>query len=93
MGRLFKRNGRRESGVIEIHFILLETLKSFYKKVDIVYDIITSVEFWISFIITQFINESLKLKTMNILKIVIVGVGAIVWSHKQVRLVKLNILD
>ncbi|MGK0308096.1 MAG: hypothetical protein ACI8RP_001054 [Urechidicola sp.] len=59
------------------------------QQVDLVYDVITSVEFWISFIVKQFINEFLKLKTMNIFKSVIVGVGAIVWSHTQIRLVRL----
>jgi len=59
------------------------------EKVDLVYDVITSLEFWISFILKQFINEILKLKTMNILKSVIVGVGAIVWSQTQIRLVGL----
>ena len=59
------------------------------QQVDLVYDVITSVEFWISFIVKRFINETLKLKTMNILKSVIVGVGAIVWSHTQIRLVRL----
>jgi hypothetical protein len=59
------------------------------QQVDLVYDVITSLEFWISFIVKQFINETLKLKTMNILKSVIVGVGAIVWSQTQIRLVGL----
>ncbi len=59
------------------------------QQVDLVYDVITSVEFWISFILKQFINEFLKLKTMNIFKSVIVGVGAIVWSHTQIRFVRL----
>ena len=59
------------------------------EQVDLVYDIITSVEFWMSFFLKQFINECLKLKTMNIFKSVIVGVGAIVWSHTQIRLVGL----
>jgi hypothetical protein len=59
------------------------------QQVDLVYDVITGVEFWISFILKQFINEILKLKTMNIFKSVIVGVGAIVWSHTQIRLVRL----
>jgi hypothetical protein len=59
------------------------------EQVDLVYDVITSLEFWISFIVKQFINENLKLKTMNILKSVIVGVGAIMWSQTQIRLVEL----
>ena len=59
------------------------------QQVDLVYDVITSLEFWISFIVKQFINETLKLKTMNIFKSVIIGVGAIVWSHTQIRLVGL----
>lgn len=59
------------------------------QQVDLVYDLITSLEFWISFIVKQFINEILKLKTMNILKSVIVGVGTIVWNQTQIRLVGL----
>jgi len=58
------------------------------QQVDLVYNVITSIEFWISFIVKQFINEFLKHKTMNIFKSVIVGVGAIVWSHTQIRLVE-----
>jgi uncharacterized protein (DUF983 family) len=48
-----------------------------------IYEVVMSIEFWASFILKQFINEFLKLKTMNILKSVIVGVGAIVWSQTQ----------
>ncbi len=58
-------------------------------QIDIVYDITTSIELWVSFIVERFINECLKLKTVNIIKSVIVGVGAIVWSHTQIRLVGL----
>ena len=58
-------------------------------QIDIVYDITTSIEFWVSFIVERFINECLKLKTMNIVKSVLVGVGAIMWSHTQIRLVGL----
>lgn len=41
-----------------------------------------SVEFWTSFMIGNLINELKNLKTMNILKSVIVGVGAVMWSLK-----------
>ncbi len=58
-------------------------------QIDIVYDITTSIEFWVSFIVERFINECIKLKTMNIFKSVIVGVGAIVWRHTQIQLVGL----
>lgn len=58
-------------------------------QIEVVYDIITSIEFWVSFIVERFINECLKLRTVNIIKTVIVGVGAIVWSHTQIRLVGL----
>lgn len=60
------------------------------QQFDLVYHVITSIEFWISFIVKQFIFESLKLRSMNIFKSVIVGVGAIVWSHTQIRLVELE---
>ncbi len=51
-------------------------------KVELFYEIVTSVEFWLSFIIGNLINELKKQKTMNILKSVIVGVGAVMWSLK-----------
>lgn len=41
-----------------------------------------SVEFWTSFMIGNLINELKNLKTMNIFKSVIVGVGAVMWSLK-----------
>ena len=59
------------------------------QQVDLIYEVITSLEFWISFIVKQFMNEILKPKSMNIFKSVIVGVGTIVWSHTQIRLVGL----
>ena len=41
-----------------------------------------SIEFWISFMISNLINELKNQKTMNILKTIIVGVGAVMWSLK-----------
>ena len=55
---------------------------------DLVYDVITNIEFWMSFILKQFINEITKDKSMNTLKSVIIGVGAIMWSHTQIRFVE-----
>lgn len=45
------------------------------------YNVVASIEFWMSLIIKQLIVELLKFKPMNILKNVIVGVGAVVWDH------------
>jgi hypothetical protein len=41
-----------------------------------------SIEFWISFMIGNLINELKNQKTMNTLKNIIVGVGAVMWSLK-----------
>jgi hypothetical protein len=51
-------------------------------RVELIYEIVTSVEFWLSFINGNLINDLKKQKTMNILKSVIVGVGAIMWRLK-----------
>jgi len=51
-------------------------------KADLLFEIVTSIEFWFSFMIGNLINEFKKQKTMNILKSVIVGVGTIMWSLK-----------
>lgn len=51
-------------------------------RVELFYEIVTSVEFWLSFMISNLINELIKQKTMNILKSVIVGVGAVMWGLK-----------
>ena len=48
------------------------------------YDMVTSIEFWISFTINYFIVELLKFKPMDIKKSIIVGVGAIVWGPNNV---------
>lgn len=45
------------------------------------YNMVTSIEFWMSLMIKQLIVELLKFKPMNILKNVIVGVVAVVWDH------------
>jgi len=50
-------------------------------KVELMYDIVTSIEFWMSLIIKQLIVKLLKFKPMNILKNIIIGVGAVVWDH------------
>lgn len=51
-------------------------------KVELLYEIVTGIEFWLSFMIGNLINELKKQKTMNILKSIIVGVGAVMWSLK-----------
>jgi len=51
-------------------------------RVDILFEVVMSIEFWISFMIGNLINELKKQKTMNILKTIIVGVGAVMWSLK-----------
>jgi hypothetical protein len=45
------------------------------------YNIVTSIEFWMSLTISNIIVELKNLKPMNIFKTIIVGVGAIVWGH------------
>jgi hypothetical protein len=50
-------------------------------EVEWMYNMITSIEFWMSLVIKQLIIELLKFKPMNILKNIIVGVGAVVWDH------------
>jgi len=45
------------------------------------HNMVTSIEFWMSLMIKQLITELLKFKPMNILKNIIVGVGAVVWDH------------
>lgn len=51
-------------------------------KVDLLFEIVTSIEFWLSFMISNLINELKKQKAMNIIKNIIVGVGAVMWSLK-----------
>jgi hypothetical protein len=55
--------------------------KSLCSEVELMFNIVTSIEFWMSLIIKQLIVELVKFKPMNILKNVIVGVGAVVWDH------------
>ena len=50
-------------------------------NVELMYSIVTSIEFWMSLIISNIIVELKNLKPMNIFKAIIVGVGAIVWGH------------
>jgi hypothetical protein len=45
------------------------------------YNIVTSIEFWMSLIISNIIVELNKFEPMNILKTIFVGVGTIVWGH------------
>jgi len=45
------------------------------------YSIVTSIEFWISLTVNYLIVELLKFKPMNILKSILIGVGAMVWGH------------
>ncbi len=44
------------------------------------YSIVTSIEFWMSFMINLLIVELLKFKPMDIFKSILVGVGAMVWG-------------
>ncbi len=52
-------------------------------NVELMYSIVTSIEFWMSLIISNLIVELKNLKPMNVLKTIIVGVGAIVWGHSN----------
>ncbi len=63
-------------------------------RVDLLYEIVMSIEFWISFIINNIINEFKNQKAMKILKTIIVGVGAVMWSPKinMTHKVEYNIL-
>ena len=51
-------------------------------EVDLIYDVVTSIEFWMSHMINRLINEIVNFKPMNIYKNIIVGVGAVVWDHR-----------
>ncbi len=42
-----------------------------------------SIEFWIGLISNFIISELLNLKSMNIVKIVIAGVGTIMWGLSE----------
>jgi len=42
---------------------------------------ITSIEFWVGFMIKFLITELINLKPMNSLKIVVAGVGAIIQRY------------
>gem|GEM_PF-2700944 len=50
-------------------------------QVDLIYNMVTSIEFWMNLMIKQLITELLKFRPMNIFKNIIVGVGAVVWDH------------
>jgi len=53
-------------------------------RVDLLYEIVMSIEFWSSFKIANLIHKLKNQKTINIFKSVIVGVGAVMWSLKQI---------
>jgi len=59
-------------------------------RVDMLFEVVMSIEFWISFIISNLINELKKQKAMNILKTIIVGVGAVMWSLKTTMTHKID---
>lgn len=50
-------------------------------EVELMYNIVTGIEFWISLTVNFLIVELLKFKPMNIIKSIFVGVGAMVWGH------------
>ncbi len=45
---------------------------------------ISSIEFWIGFIIKFIITELINFKPMNNLKIIIAGVGTMMWGLKAI---------
>jgi len=51
-------------------------------RIDLVFELIVSMEFWVSFVIKFLISEIIKLKSMNNLKIILAGVGAFMWGPK-----------
>jgi len=53
-------------------------------RIDVVFQLIVSMEFWVSFLIKFLISEIIKLKPMNNFKIIIAGVGAIMWGLKAI---------
>lgn len=55
-----------------------------YSDFGLLIDIVTGVEFWICFIISNVINELLKDNTMKITNILIMGICAVVWSLDQI---------
>jgi len=50
-------------------------------EIDLMYTMITSIEFWVGFMIKFLITELINLKPMNSLKIVVAGVGAIIQRY------------
>ena len=50
-------------------------------EVELMFNIVTSIEFWMSLTIKQLFVELVKFKPMNIFKNVIIGVVAEVWDH------------
>jgi hypothetical protein len=55
--------------------------KILYSEVELMFSIVTNIEFWMSLIIMQLVVELVNFKPMNIFKNVIIGVGAVVWDH------------
>ncbi len=47
------------------------------------YNLVTSIEFWVSLTVNYLIVELLKFKPMNMFKSILVGVGAMVWGHNN----------
>jgi len=54
---------------------------------------ITSIEFWVGFIIRLIIIESIKLRPMNNIKIIIAGVGAMMWGPKAFVTCEVSIMN
>ena len=50
-------------------------------EVELMYNIVTSIEFWMSLTIKKLIEKMIKFEPMNIFKNIIVGVVAVVWGH------------
>ena len=62
-------------------------------QIDVVYKMITSIEFWVGFIIRLIIIESIKLRPMNNIKIIIAGVGAMMWGPKAFVTCEVSIMN
>jgi len=45
-----------------------------------VFMLIMSIEFWVGFLIKFFITEFVNRNNMNVFKIIIAGVGAMMWG-------------
>jgi uncharacterized protein (DUF983 family) len=48
---------------------------------DLMFNVVTSIEFWVSLALNKIIVKLSKSKLMNNLKSIMIGVGAVVWDH------------